>query len=60
MADLIGYLEHGQAAEAGTNEELLSRGGRYAELSPSRPRAAARARRTGALCIAGDHIAASA
>jgi ATP-binding cassette, subfamily B, bacterial len=32
MADLIVYLEEGQAAEAGSHDELLSRGGRYAEL----------------------------
>jgi ATP-binding cassette, subfamily B, bacterial len=32
MADLIGYLEEGQAAEAGTHDDLMSRGGRYAEL----------------------------
>jgi ATP-binding cassette, subfamily B, bacterial len=32
MADLIVYLEEGQAAEAGTRDELLARGGRYAEL----------------------------
>ncbi len=32
MADLIVYLEEGQAAEAGSHDELLARGGRYAEL----------------------------
>jgi ATP-binding cassette, subfamily B, bacterial len=32
MADLIVYLEEGQAAEAGTHDDLMSRGGRYAEL----------------------------
>jgi len=32
MADLIVYLEEGQAAEAGAHDELLARGGRYAEL----------------------------
>jgi ATP-binding cassette subfamily B protein len=28
----IVYLEEGHATEAGTHDELLSRGGRYAEL----------------------------
>jgi ATP-binding cassette subfamily B protein len=32
MADLIVYLEEGHAAEAGSHDELLARGGRYAEL----------------------------
>jgi ATP-binding cassette subfamily B protein len=32
MADLIVYLEEGHAVEAGSHEELLSAGGRYAEL----------------------------
>ena len=31
-ADLIVYLEEGHATEAGTHEDLLSAGGRYAEL----------------------------
>ena len=29
MADLIVYLEEGQAAEAGSHDELLAKGGRY-------------------------------
>jgi ATP-binding cassette, subfamily B, bacterial len=32
MADLIVYLEEGHATEAGTHQDLLARGGRYAEL----------------------------
>jgi ABC-type multidrug transport system fused ATPase/permease subunit len=32
MADLIVYLEEGHAVEAGTNDDLLSSSGRYAEL----------------------------
>jgi ATP-binding cassette, subfamily B, bacterial len=32
MADLIVYLEAGHATEAGTHDELLAAGGRYAEL----------------------------
>jgi ATP-binding cassette subfamily B protein len=32
MADLIIYLDEGRAAEAGSHDELLARGGRYAEL----------------------------
>jgi ATP-binding cassette, subfamily B, bacterial len=32
MADLIVYLEDGHATEAGTHDELVTTGGRYAEL----------------------------
>ena len=32
MADLIIYVEAGRAAEVGSHDELLARGGRYAEL----------------------------
>ena len=32
MADLIVYLEAGHAAECGTHDQLMSAGGRYAEL----------------------------
>jgi ATP-binding cassette, subfamily B, bacterial len=32
MADLIVYLEEGHATEAGTHDELVVGGGRYAEL----------------------------
>jgi ATP-binding cassette subfamily B protein len=32
MADRILVIEHGQAVEIGSHEELLARGGRYAEL----------------------------
>ncbi len=32
MADLIIYLEAGHAVEAGSHDELLAPGGRYAEL----------------------------
>jgi len=32
MADLIVYVERGQAVETGSHEQLLAAGGRYAEL----------------------------
>ncbi len=32
MADLIIYLEEGHATEAGSHDDLMARGGRYAEL----------------------------
>ena len=32
MADRILLLEHGAILEAGTHEQLLAKGGRYAEL----------------------------
>jgi ATP-binding cassette subfamily B protein len=37
MADLIVVLVDGQIAESGTHDELVARGGRYAELSRCRP-----------------------
>jgi len=39
MADMIAVLDHGRLAEYGTHDELLARGGLYAELFQLQARA---------------------
>ena len=36
-ADAIAVVEHGRVVEQGTHDELLARGGRYADLSHASP-----------------------
>lgn len=51
MAYVIVYLEARQAIEAGSHDELMAGGGRYAELFTSRPRPTASPdSRNGAAC----------